>query len=70
MVSYKGFVMEKMVGKEWSREVIKIWCEVLDGKDKSKYRNGGVWEMINGEKGRLVGENRLGLGLIRLGNSN
>ena len=42
MVSYKGFVMEKMVGKEWSREVIKIWCEVLDGKDKSKYRNGGV----------------------------
>jgi hypothetical protein len=59
MVSDKGFVMEKMVGKEWSREVIKIWCEVLDGKDKSKYRNGGVWEMINGGKGRLVGENRL-----------
>ena len=31
MVSDKGFVMEKMVGKEWSREVIKIWCEFLDG---------------------------------------
>ena len=51
MVSDKGFVMEKMVGKEWSREVIKIWCEFLDGKNKSKCRNGGVWEMINGGKG-------------------
>ena len=24
-----------MVGKEWSREVIKIWCEFLDGKISS-----------------------------------
>ena len=70
MVSDKGFVMEKMVGKEWSREVIKIWCEVLDGKDKSKYRNGGVWKMIDGEKGRLGGE-KIGLnGLVGLDISN
>ena len=35
MVSDKGFVMEIMVGKEWSREVIKIWCEFLGGKISS-----------------------------------
>ena len=41
----------EMVGKEWSREVIKIWCEFLGGKDKFKYRDGGIWEVINGGKG-------------------
>ena len=62
MVSDKGFVMQKMVGKEWSREVIKIWCEFLGGKDQFKCRNGGIWEVINGDpkmKRRQVGENRI-----------
>ena len=40
---------QRICDGENGREVIKIWCEVLDRKDKSKYRNGGVWEMINGD---------------------
>ena len=49
-----------MVGKEWSREVIKIWCEFLDGKISSSVENGGIWNDDPWmKKGDLVGENSL-----------
>ena len=63
MVSDKEMEMERMKREERFREVVKIWCEFLDEKDQFKYRNGGVWEMIDGDlrlERRQVGESRIG----------